>query len=306
VATIYKRGDGKRWYVSYFDHTGTRRTVSARTSEYEAAKRIAAKLEAEAALRRERVIDPREESIAEQLSRPIGEHLADFRAKIRAAGRTDRHATDTISKCRKIVKACDIQTAGDITADAVNRYAADLRSAGRSARTIQSYLTASKSLTAWLTKTGKLPSDPLVTISKPNPESDRRLERRMLLHEEWAWLRSVTETEGVIRFGMEAGERVLLYATAIQTGLRSNELRSLKRGNIHAGDRQPYITIRAGETKNRTAARQYVSHDRPAGADPNEGTDRPAVPHAAHDRRGSHAPRRSGRRPEGVDRRREG
>jgi len=56
MATIYKRGGrgnrGGRYYISYFDHTGQRVSRSARTSDRATAERIAAKLEADAALRR--------------------------------------------------------------------------------------------------------------------------------------------------------------------------------------------------------------------------------------------------------------
>ena len=57
---------------------------------------------------------------------------------------------------------------------------------------------------------------------------------------------------------MAAGERLTLYRTAIQTGLRSNELRSLTRGNLYLDPAQPYVTCKAGSTKNHKDARQYI------------------------------------------------
>ena len=81
----------------------------------------------------------------------------------------------------------------------------------------------------------------------------------MLTPEEWAWLRPTT-AEGPEREGMTGAERVLLYATAIQTGLRASELRSLTRGRLHLdpGDGVPFITCAAGSTKNSKPARQYI------------------------------------------------
>ncbi len=58
MASIYKRGD--RYLASYYDHTGKHITRSTRTGDKSAAKRIAAKWEETAALRRERCIDPRQ------------------------------------------------------------------------------------------------------------------------------------------------------------------------------------------------------------------------------------------------------
>jgi hypothetical protein len=57
---------------------------------------------------------------------------------------------------------------------------------------------------------------------------------------------------------MPAEERMLLYAVAIQTGLRSSELRSLTRGRLFLDGDEPFITCKAGSTKNRQDARQYI------------------------------------------------
>ncbi|MGE4001760.1 MAG: hypothetical protein AB7I48_16230 [Planctomycetaceae bacterium] len=94
-------------------------------------------------------------------------------------------------------------------------------------------------------------------VNKPNPEDDRRLKRRMPLHDEWEWLRLITSSEDAQRYGVDAGERVLLYATTIQTGLRSNELRSLTRGRLFLDREQPFITCSAGNTENC----QYIKSD---------------------------------------------
>ena len=79
----------------------------------------------------------------------------------------------------------------------------------------------------------------------------------MLLPEEWRRLETDTQT-GPERYEMPGGERLLLYRTAIQTGLRSNELRSLTRGRLYFDADPPYITCKAGSTKNRKDARQDV------------------------------------------------
>lgn len=79
----------------------------------------------------------------------------------------------------------------------------------------------------------------------------------MLLPDEWPWLRDATK-DGPERNGMTGNERFLLYATAIQTGLRANELRQLTQGRMFLDVDQPYIACKAGTTKNRKMAKQYV------------------------------------------------
>jgi integrase len=121
-------------------------------------------------------------------------------------------------------------------------------------------LTAAKSFTRWLTKHGKLAADPLAAVTKPSPAKDRRHERRMLLHEEWEWLR-VTTAAGPERHGMTGRERMLLYAVAIQTGLRSSECSSLTRGRLFLDGTQPYIVCKARSTKNAKDCKQYIQPD---------------------------------------------
>jgi integrase len=57
---------------------------------------------------------------------------------------------------------------------------------------------------------------------------------------------------------MPVVERVTLYALAIQSGLRSSELRSLTPGRLFLDSPTPNLTCKAGSTKNRTEARQYL------------------------------------------------
>jgi hypothetical protein len=56
----------------------------------------------------------------------------------------------------------------------------------------------------------------------------------MLLDDEWRWL-VLTIAEGKEIYGMPSSERLLLYETAIVTGLRVSELRSLTRGRLYLG-----------------------------------------------------------------------
>jgi hypothetical protein len=143
---------------------GKRVTKCARTPIYEAAKKTADKLEAEAVLRRNRVIDPREEAVAAQSAKPIAEHFSDYRSKLKSTGRDTKYTEGVLNKLREIAGECSFATAADIDADVVTRFAVRLQDKGRSARTIQDYRGALKTFTKWLTVNGKLLSDPLLTV----------------------------------------------------------------------------------------------------------------------------------------------
>ncbi len=264
MATVYKRrGKQNRhgyYYVQWFDHTGKRRTKCAKTTDKAAAERIASKFEADAALRRDGVIDPSLDSISKESRRTIESHLGDFEAKLIAAKRNPQYIRETGKYIRTICEASNFLIASDIKADAVNRFAMELLENGKSSRTVQANLTAIKGFSKWLATHDKLERDPLVSVKKPDPNTDRRRERRMLLPDEWQWLRSTT-LAAPVRYGMAGNERAILYQLAIETGLRSNELRSLTRGRLFLAGDKPYVTCKAGSTKNKKLAKQYIQVD---------------------------------------------
>ena len=262
MATVFKRG-GKRnrngtYYVSWTDHNGKRHTKSARTTDKATAERIARKYESDAALRRDGVIDPTADSIGKESQKTVKSHLADYENKMRVAKRDPQYISETVGYIRRICKS--FRSVGDINADAVVRFARQLKDDGRSSRTIEAYLTAVKGFTKWLSENDKLLRDPLTSVKKPDPKADRRLERRILAPVEWQWLAAVTASRPV-RYGMTGTERALLYETAIQTGLRAGELRSLTRRRLFLDDNPPYVTCKAGSTKNKKLARQYIRHE---------------------------------------------
>lgn len=257
MSSVYKRSVKGPWYASWNDHTGKRISKCTRTTDKATAERIAKKHEADAALPRDGVIDPALDSISRESLRTIDDHLSDYKSKLIIAGRTVGHIQRTINFVRKISSYAGFTTAADITADGVTRYAANLQQEGLSARTIQAHLTAIKSFTKWLTNLHKLPRDPLMSVKKPNPQADRRHERRMLLPEELQRLEYSTDHSSV-KYGMEGKDRTLLYLTAIQSGLRANEIRSLEKGSLNLDSDAPYITCKPEATKNRQPARQYI------------------------------------------------
>ena len=123
MASVYKRNGKGPYYIAWFDHNGERHEKSSRTTDRRAADRIAAKREADVALRRDGVIDAQLDAICEESRRSIESHLNDFKAKMMAAGRKPKHVSTTIGYIRAIAQATGWVTVADISADAANRYA---------------------------------------------------------------------------------------------------------------------------------------------------------------------------------------
>ncbi len=259
MASVFKREGRPSYYVAWTDHNGKRRHKSTKTTDKQTAQRIANKLDSDSALRRDNIIDGRLEAISLESSRPLSEILDAYSASLTASGRSQAYIDATRNKIESIADSRGWKKLQDISADGLNERCSVMKRDGSSARTIAGYIQSLRGLTRWAMKNGKLASDPIVTVVKPSSEADRKLVRRYLTQDEWFWLDRVTR-QSPTRFGMTGQERALLYALAIQTGLRSAECRSLTRGSLFLTVAKPYVLANAANTKNRKQAKQYIQH----------------------------------------------
>ncbi len=225
MAGIYRRKKGGCYYITYQVRPGRRKTVTG-CKDRAATEALARKLEADAMLRREGVIDARAEKLAQWESAPIEQHLDAFEQAMQGKGSTAKHIRSTLAYIRRLSEACGFERPADIDAARVAAHVAHLKREGAGARAINARLTAYKSFTRWMFRNERLRTDPMMQVAKLNAKADRRRQRRALSDEEVAWLISATEKDGVVA-RMAGPERSMLYRLAVETGLRASELRSL-------------------------------------------------------------------------------
>ena len=121
---------------------------------------------------------------------------------------------------------------------------------GFGAATFNRYVTALKSFGKWMQREGRASDCPLEGLRKLNAKTDKRHPRRPLEVNELLWLLDTTRN-GPDRAGMTGPERAMLYRLATETGLRSNELRSLTRSNFRLDAAIPTVTVQAAYSKRR-------------------------------------------------------
>jgi integrase len=229
--SLYRRKNSPKWYGEYTDSTGKRVQKSTGTTIKRDAETILRKWETDANNERN--------GLSVNRSTTTEELLAEYIKFL--AGSTDQYRESTENRIRRILLACEFTHPRDIERIAVENA---VRKFGIGLRTQSHYLTAIKGFSKWLVVVRKaILVDPLAAIKKPNFEKDRKKRRRFLTREEWAWLRLTPNA--------------LLYETAIQTGLRSSELRALQVANLKAD----HIALDARHTKNGRDAKQYASKD---------------------------------------------
>ena len=266
MATIFKRTRNGRkadkWTISYYDYRDGqrhRREVTG-TADVATTRRIAAKLDSEAELRRRGIIDPTAERLAGSGRLPFEQHLSGFTAMMEGRGCTGNHVDRTETFIKQAAEACGFRTAVDIDATKMAGYIGDLRQKNLSARAINARLRAIKSFTRWLWRTDRLRIDPLMTVRLLDAQADRRLERRALTEAECAALVGTTEHRPMLE-GMTGPERAMLYRVALGTGFRANEIRSLTAKSFDLDADPPTITVAAGYSKRRRRDVQPIRRD---------------------------------------------
>ena len=211
------------WYVKYRDESGIVQCVKGYTDK-NATKAMEIRLKADAAKAKEGLVD----RFKEHRVRPLREHLEDFHRSLLAKGNTAKHADLVFARAQAIIVGCKFTLWGDISASRVVEFLAGLRKngAGISAQTSNFYLQAVKQFCRWMAQDQRVTESPLAHLRGLNVKTDRRHDRRALEVDEVRRLLKATAAAPE-RFCMTGPERATLYRLAIETGLRSGELRSL-------------------------------------------------------------------------------
>jgi hypothetical protein len=147
--------DRPGYKIQYFDENGRRRNEIVKIGDWDTAERIATDRETAVMNRQKGLVDPAQERLADEGRRPLGGHLADYEARFHAAGRIAGHIKETMGLLRAVLHSSQCATAADVSADAVNRFAAGLKERGLSARRIGAHLTAVKGFSRWLAAPGR-------------------------------------------------------------------------------------------------------------------------------------------------------
>ncbi len=181
--------------------------------------------------------------------KPLSAHLEDFAQSILAKGATAQHGQQIKSRVRRVIEGCKFTYWTDISASKVERFVADLRSSEIGAQTSNYYLKDLKQFCKWMVQDGRASESPVAHLKTVRVfKSDLRHDRRALEPHEIGCLLEATLVAPE-RYYMTGYQRYWLYRLAIETGLRRNELRSLKRSSFDL--EKATVTLEAAFSKNR-------------------------------------------------------
>ena len=270
----------KRYYVDFRDADDVRRKIPCYTDRRQT-KKLAEKAEQLIILKHNneplsRELDQWLQSIPQDIfnnfmrvglidelkaksTKPLAEHLSDFEQSLLAKGGTSKNAKQVKSRVRRVFDECKFIFWNDIQASRVQHTISGLRKyvktkAGLkdlgeiSAQTYNHYLKNVKEFCKWMVDDRRASESPVNHLQTISVSADRRHDRRSLEPDEIRRLLEATQAAGE-RFGMTGHQRALLYRLAVETGLRRDELKSLKKSSF---DFENYtVTVEAAYSKNR-------------------------------------------------------
>ena len=211
MASVFKPQGAKKYVIMYTDDQGRRRKQVGATDKG-VTQRIARDLENKVALRREGLIDPREDAFARHEATPLADHLGDWHRDMAAKGKTTKHADqfrDRAGKLAALAKGttldelhlgrnvADQQRAAsrlrsalaklrlsDLTPERIQSALADLRDAGKSSQTTNHYRAALRAFLRWAGDKGRVRDNAMRGVGGYNVAEDLRHVRRSLTDEE--------------------------------------------------------------------------------------------------------------------------
>jgi integrase len=274
MASIFKRNGAGPWIISYFDHQGRRREKSSRTTDHKAAERIASKLEADAALRREGVIDSALDKFVEAGQRLLSDHVEDYLEHCKQSGQAKRHLICKRAHLAGLVGSRLVRLP-DLSPQRLSVHLQALKTSGKAARTVNACRATVLAFMQWCWKQERVSENRLGIVPRFDERRDRRRERRALTLEEVARLLQTTRDRGDTT-GDRWVSREAFYRVSLLTGLRRGELRGLTWADVRFED--GCVRVRAEVSKARREdflplhpdATQALRSVKPADAKPDD------------------------------------
>lgn len=235
TGSLFKRIPTGPWVAAWYDHTGKRRVRSTKTTDKATAERIVRQWIADAALRREGIIDPALDRFALEGRRPLSQHIEAYITHCRHAGQSAHHIIQKRRHLERLASGVRVERLVDLTVDALERHLAGMKDQGLSARSINFARQIILAFASWCQRTGRLQANVLKVVPKQDEGRDRRHVRRPLTEEELGRLIEVARHRG----------RGCWYLCAALAGLRKGDMKNLLWKDIDF--RQNTITIACGK-----------------------------------------------------------
>lgn len=253
MATIYKRKrdlnkKNVHWWIQYYDHQGKRQTAKGYTDKRKTEAK-AAKLEEEARLRKDGLLDPEQEKARDHRQTPLSKHLDAYEVSLKR--NSPKHVKLSMARVRRIANDAGMKTITDIDVESIEAVLAEmLTSEEIGFRTYNHYIQSFNSFCNWMIPK-RSASNPMHGMKRLNAQEDIRHKRRALLPEEFGKLVESARSSGISIQCFDGEQRARIYILSYMTGLRRQELGSLTPRSFDLESKPPTVTLEAACSKHR-------------------------------------------------------
>ena len=233
------------------------RSVSLKTTDLTTARRRVVRY-VEDAIRKHLVASNPE---ARTASRGIGAVLKEYTDDLAARGNSEKQIATVKTRIRKVVEQGKLKEYAQVDAVVVTKAINQLmKQHGFGVVTANRYREAMRAWTRWMKKNGRWPGNVLEDMPKFKGDDTPTRKRAILTDEEFETLLSVTK-DGPDRRRLSGEQRYWLYLIASQTGLRAQELNSLKPTSFDLDAEPPAVTVHCTISKRRKTDRILLRRD---------------------------------------------
>jgi integrase len=231
------------FYCSYLGASGKVITVSLETSDEKLAYRRFLELTKQSAGIRSGELSPSDLQKSENKKIPIADLVHEFEEWVRGKGTSDQHNREVISRLKTLIGMLNWEAFGDICRRDAVKLIGSLR--GKKSERWRDYsCTTLGQFGRFLVNEVELLTENPFRQMHSNKTEDRRYVRRALTESEIASLLKVAQER--------SPERADIYRALLLTGLRLNELRTLRVADLHLElVTTPFIRLRGANEKNR-------------------------------------------------------
>ena len=155
----------------------------------------------------------------------LKDHLESFIESLKVKQCTEKHVSLVENKIKRVCEDCKFDVVSDLDA---SRFTAYINGLNVAVKTKRDYIATMKQFAQWLHDTGRISKNNFKLIKNPKVlKSDQVHARRALTSNEVARLIRAAQTGETWR-GISGAERALIYRLSVESGLRYNELKTLK------------------------------------------------------------------------------
>ena len=192
-----------------------------------------------------------------ETTKPLADHIDDYSRVLGNRQRSRDYAVRVPNRLRKIVQACRFVYLRDVTRTKVEAHLRKLKTDGMKDTTVGHYADAITSFLNWAKQDGRIVTDPLAGLVKPQRDSE---DKGVLTPDQFMHLLDETSRKNILIGHSSGRARAVLYLLAGVTGLRRKELLLLTWANIHLDlDGNSFVRVPAKLTKNGKEANQPIA-----------------------------------------------